>query len=224
MAYEFLGRGIYRFTEVATLSGTSPSRVRAWFKGWPRGAGPLIAGDYGRGGRPARLLSFLDLIDTLVVSRLREHSVPLPYLRKVHTRLVEEFRVDHPFSRRDLLTDGRRVFLDVADAVGEEKLKELLTQQLAFPDVLKPYLKLVDYDRESLLAMRWHVARGVLIDPRREYGKPVLASAGIPTAILSAAYSANARDAHRVGYWYGITTEDVQVAVDFEATLGRSAA
>jgi uncharacterized protein (DUF433 family) len=164
-------------------------------------------------------LSFHSLIDALVVARFRDFGVSMQYLRKVYEKLVEEFSTANPFSRRDLYTDGKTVFLSYADALGQQQLKEILTSQHNFPQILTRYLKQIEYDQETLLALRWHVAEGVVIDPRRKYGKPIVEGCGVPTAILAAAYEANHRDRDIVAEWYGVSQFDVDQAVAFESSL-----
>lgn len=206
------------------MTGVSSRRVRAWFCGERRRGRSLIQSDYMPSSALGGQISFHDLIDTLVVGQLREAGLPLQYLRKIHAALLAEFEVSHPFCWKKLLTDGKRVFIHAADELGEEHLKELRSRQHAFPEILGPVLRRVEYDPTSLLAKRWNIAHGVIIDPGRQRGKPVVESSGIPTAVLDAAYKANGNDAETVAYWYGITQEEVSLAVTFERDMGRSVA
>lgn len=185
---------------------------------------PLMRSDYADEQAPCGMLSFLDMIDALVVGKLRAAGVPLQYLRKAHSMLADEFSSSHPFSRRDILTDGKKVFLHVASELGEEHLKELLSHQHVFPEILVPVLKKISYDRHSLLAQRWDIFGGVTVDPARRYGKPIVESVGIPTAILAMAYQANGSNGEVVADWYGITKKQVMLAVHFEKKMAGAAA
>jgi uncharacterized protein (DUF433 family) len=218
-----IGNGIYSFSEAARLTGLSSRRVRAWFCGEQAEGRRLIYSDYSPAKSTGGQISFHDLIDTLVVGKFRRAGLSLQYLRKVHEALLAEFEVDHPFCWKKLLTDGKRVFVHTADEIGEEHLKELLSRQHAFPEILAPVLKQIEYDPTSLLARRWNIAQGIIIDPGRQRGKPLVESAGIPTAVLDAAYEANGRDLAIVAHWYGVSQEDVRLAVAFEHGI-RSAA
>ncbi len=218
MSVQILGHGLYRFSEAARLTGLSIPRVRAWFTGGGLPRGELIHSDYADRDMPG-LVSFLDLIDVLIVGRLRTTGVSLQYLRKVHTRLIREFRTPHPFCRKALFTDGRQVFIRFATEVGERKLKELLSQQQAFPSILLPFLQEIEYDPDTMFAKAWRIHEGVTIDPERKFGKPVLDSCRIPTAILAAAYRANDKDVRGVADWYLVPPEEVTRAVDFEDWL-----
>jgi len=170
-------------------------------------------------------LSFLDLIDTVIIGRLRQHGVSLQHLRKVHDRLISELKTPHPFCRRELLTDGRQLFIHgLGDGDIDESLREILTGQHAFPEILKPILSRVEYDLDSLLAMKWNIDKGIVVDPAIQYGKPIIASEGIPTSILATAYYANSHSNKTVADWYGVSTEHVSQAVRFEKRINGVAA
>lgn len=224
MTSQMLGQGVYTFSEAARLTGLSVARVRAWFTGKRTQLGPVIRSDYFGIRKTGSLVSFLDLIDAFVVGHLRKQGFSLQYLRKVHEVLIQEFRTPHPFCQKNLLTDGKRIFLHVAYELDDEVLKDILTRQHAFPKVLRPYLRQVDYDPGTLRAKCWHISQGVVVDPQRQFGKPIVEAAGIPTAVLAAAYRANGEDPDLVGEWYGVDPEHVVLAVDFESRLHEAAA
>jgi uncharacterized protein (DUF433 family) len=214
------GLGAYGFSEAARLAGLKPNRVREWFRGRKNGDGrdPLFLGDF----EPVEgeyVLSFLDLIDVFVAGQLREHGVSLQTLRKVYKYLQAELKTPHPFSRKELLSDGKVVFMRGLDREGQEELTEVLTRQRVFPQILLPFLQRIDYDQVTILARRWRIADHVVIDPAICFGKPIIEQLGIPTAILAAAYRANDEDEELVGEWYNVSPKDVLVAVEFESKM-----
>jgi uncharacterized protein (DUF433 family) len=219
-----LGQGIYSCREVAQLIGMPARRVRTWVCGEGTTHRAIVESDYQEIRDGGCVMSFLDLIDSFVISRFRQHGISLQYLRKVYGALVEEFQTPHPMSRRDLLTDGKKIFISIADEMGEEKLREVLPRQYVFKTILRPHLRLIDYDPSSMLAVRWRIMPGVVLDPSRQYGKPVIDAAGMPAYVLYAAYRANGRDSKAVAEWYGVTEGDVALAVKFHKRLGRTAA
>jgi uncharacterized protein (DUF433 family) len=116
------------------------------------------------------------------------------------------------------------VFVKVAADTGESELVELVSNQQIITRVLLPYLKRIDFDADSLLACRWNIVDGIVVDPARRYGKPIVTSVAIPTAILYAAFRNNGNDFDRVAEWYGVGPDDVKTAVDFEQSRSRDAA
>ena len=215
-----LGRGVYALIEVARLTGLPPGRVREWFGGRTdrRGRGPVLNGDYAPvNGQVA--VSFLDLVDVLVAGQLRELGVSLQTVRRVYAILRTTLQTRHPFSHRGLFSDGKRVFHLSADEAGDQFLVDLLARQQVFVDVLLPYLKQIDYSPETKLAERWRIAPGVVVDPQRCFGKPIVADWGVTTHVIAAAVEANERSIDKVATIFNMDPRLVQNAVEFEARI-----
>ena len=79
-----------------------------------------------------------------------------------------------------------------------------------------PHLRKIEYDVGTSLASRWAIAPGVIVDPRVAMGKPVLRETGKTTWVIANAYYANNKNADIVADAFGIETEDVLSAVEFE--------
>jgi uncharacterized protein (DUF433 family) len=214
-----LGYGLYTFTEAAKLTGLRASRVREWFRGHGKERmKPLLAGDY----EPVDgdyAISFYDLVDVYVAGQLREHGVSLQHIRKVFKKMAVSLNTPHPFCRKELLTDGKKVFMENMPGSGSPQLTEALTGHGVFPELILPFLKRIDYDKVQLLASRWRIADLVVVDPTICFGRPVVEAVSIPTAILAAAYHANGRDAELVGEWYNVHPDYVLAAAAFEANM-----
>lgn len=205
-----LGNGVYTFTEAARLTGLSTTRVREWFR-----RRPVSHGDYAPVDGDLAI-SFLDLIDVFVAGQLREHGVSMPTVRKVYSRMADDLQTPHPFCRKELLTDGKRVLMEQVSGNGELKLVEVLSKGGVFSEVILPVLRRIDYDKVKLLARRWRIADSIVIDPEICYGAPVVEAVGIATSILAASYNANDEKARMTASWFGVTEKDVLAAVEFE--------
>jgi uncharacterized protein (DUF433 family) len=96
---------------------------------------------------------------------------------------------------------------------------EVLTRQRVFPDILLPFLRRIDYDQATEMAMRWCIADQVVIDPAICLGKPIVEGIGIATAILAASYEANDQSAELVADWFRVHSKHVIAAVDFERSF-----
>lgn len=217
----YVGNGVYTFSEAASLTRLKSQRVREWFRGRPseRRRRPVFQGDYAPvDGDYA--ISFLDLIDLFVAGQLRDHGVSLQTVRRVYCQLERSLRTKHPFARQELLTDGNEVFTRGLDSKGREEIVHVLSSQKVFPRVILPFLKAIDYSRATRLALRWRIAQMVVVDPAVCFGKPVIEGIAIPTAILSAAYHANGKDAELVADWYDVHSSHVIAAAKFEASIG----
>jgi uncharacterized protein (DUF433 family) len=209
-----LGKGVYSFSDAARLTRLRTGRVREWFVEGNRARQPVFRSDYRK--TEEHIISFLDLVEVFVAGQLRDKGISLQTIRKVQKTLSTRWGTPHPFCREEVATSGKSVFILGLDERGRTEVEEVLTKQRAFPEIIEPFLNRLDYDSESLLAARWRISSGVVVDPEICFGQPIVESTGIPTLILANAYKANGENLEVVANWYGVTTEDVRYAVDFE--------
>jgi len=216
-----LGQGVYRLAEVSRFTGLHPSRVKTWFKLRSDGLGlaPIFAADY----PPVNgdlAVSFYDLIDVLVAGEFRDrYNVPMRVVRRAHSLLQTQLRTKHPFCHSDLYTDGKRIFLCVANELDEEILSDAVSRQQFFLHI-KEKLAHVDYDEMTKLACRWRITSGIVINPSISMGKPTIENTGITTYVVANQYLANAKNKALVADLYGISEKDVVNALDFEERYG----
>jgi len=216
-----LGQGVYRVAEVSRFTGLNAHRVRTWFKQRSDGSGdgPVFAADY----EPVNgdfAVSFHDLIDVLVAGEFRDrYGVPMHTVRRAHGLLQTQLDTKHPFCHSDLYTDGRRIFLCVANELNEEILSDVVSRQQFFLHI-REKLNHVDYSEITKLACRWRIAKGVVIDPSIGMGKPTIENTSITTYVIANQYHANSRNTGLVADLYGIREGDVGNAVEFEKQYG----
>ena len=216
-----LGQGIYRVAEVSRFTHLNANQVRTWFKQRSDVAddSPVFAADY----EPVNgdfAVSFYDLIDVLVAGEFRDrYGVPMHTVRRAHGLLQTRLNTKHPFCHSDLYTDGRRIFLCVANELNEEILSDVVSRQQFFLHI-REKLDHVDYNELTKLARRWRIARGVVIDPSISLGKPTIENTGITTYVVANQYYANSQNAALVADLYGIREKDVGNAVEFEKQYG----
>jgi len=213
---ELLGNGAYSLSEAAKLTRLRIQRVREWFRGRADGTRrPVFASDY-RDTCEENLISFLDLVEVFIAGQLRSRGVALQTIRKVYGTLQAELDARHPFCRRELFTFGKRIFTHGLDPAGRLEVTDVLTKQKAFPKVIQPFLRSLDYDSATAMARRWRIAPKVVVNPEICFGQPIVEAAGIPTGVLFRAFRANSEKTESVADWYGISREDVIAAVEFE--------
>jgi uncharacterized protein (DUF433 family) len=219
--FEVLGRGIYSIPEASKYTGVHPNTVRAWLDTPAQsGRNALLLPDFRSLGRG---LSFLDLIEVLVIGELRRVGVSLQTIRKAHEAMVSELKTVHPFSHKDIFTDGKKVFVRITDRVKPADLCEVLSKQGHFWEVMIQHLKQIDYSEDLRLAERWRIAQGIVIDPAVSFGKPVISRRRTTTRAIAMAYYANEEDYDLVADLFDIRGEDVRHAVDFERKFGIAA-
>jgi hypothetical protein len=171
----------------------------------------------------------------MCVSGFLNAGVRWPRLRKAYEKAGEILGIDHPFATRRFLTDGYSVLLNIDDRF----LLDLVSNQFALFEMLRPYLKTDGLDFADEFAARWWPMgkrKPVFIDGRLSFGQPVVTQ-GVPTLVLYRAYIAERRgrngatigasisqtiDQKTVRYvadWYSIASRSVQAAVEYETRL-----
>ncbi len=225
-ANELIGVGIYTVPDAHRLSGVASARIRRWLVGyryanngqfkqsppkWQRQL-PLLHGE--------AALGFLDLMEVRVVSALRERGISWQRIRQAQSQARTLFGTDHPFADDRFRTDGRDLFYYMdREAANDRYLVNLAKSQFAFEQVIKPYFINLDFVRHQ--AARWWPLgqnRGVVVDPRRSFGQPIVNDRGIPTAVLAEAFRAEG-SADLVARWYGVDIRAVRDATEFEDRL-----
>ncbi len=123
----------------------------------------------------------------------------------------------HPFCTQKFVTDGREIFVQLHHETGQASLFEIGESQQVFAAIFKPFLKELEFGNGNILERWW--ARGrehqVALDPRRNFGQPMLFAEGIPTAILDRSVKAHSSFVE-VARWYELSPEAIQRAVEFE--------
>ena len=141
-------------------------------------------------------MSFTNLTEAHVLDALRrQYHVELPQVRRAVSYLREHFRTQHPLVHHQMLTDGQHLFVEAAG------LKDVINAsrhgQLAMRDLIGLHLQRVDWDNDGFVARLYPFTRSrgtpaeeagqprvVTMDPRIEFGRPVLKSSAVPTAVI----------------------------------------
>lgn len=169
-----------------------------------------------------QVLSFKDLLELRTVARFVKQGVSLRVVRAT-IEVAREYLGDYPLHSRRFVTDGRKIFLEAVERVGDEtKMLDVRERQFAFESIIRPSLiEGIEYGDDSQ-ALRWYPVskrKVIVLDPGLQFGEPIIAKAGVPTDTLAAAFKAEQEDAHRVGRLYRVSPEAVRAAVVFEHRL-----
>lgn len=186
----------YPFAEAAALAGVPISTLRSWVLGRPfpsrdgqRWSQPVIRLPKGE----RHFLSFTNLVEVHVLAAMRrKHAVGLDAIRRAVRYVHEELDVDHPLANEQFKTNGVDLFV--------ERLGKIINAsregQLGMRAVLVGSLDRVEYDRQGRavrlfpLLRREDAPKSIVIDPRRAFGRPVLAGTSVPAADVRARFEA----------------------------------
>jgi len=220
-----LGIGFYTVPEAARLLGVSALSIRRWLGGYT----------FIQNGKEIRMpplwkpqlpayehhleLGFRDLIELRFVKAFLEAGLGLKTIRSCLEYARECVNDGHPFSTRRFQTDGRTIFLDSLHRSGVSELLDLRRRQYVLKQIIERTFK--DLDIESDAVTRWRPFGGkksIVIDPRRAFGQPIAAVAGVPTVTLADAVEAEG-NVTRVAYLFRVSPGVVKDAVQFQKAL-----
>lgn len=192
-----LGVGLYTAAEAASLIRIPALRIRRWLAGYAHGpreaqtwSDPLWTPQLPRTGQDVAL-GFRDLMELRFVAAFVTAGISLHSIRRALAIGRQMVGDERPFSTSRFHTDGRTIFLRVSDEVEEPTLIDLLRRQYAFHRVVEPSFRDIDFG--GGVAERWwpmsHRSR-VVVDPRRNFGHPIVTEHGVPTRALVDAVAA----------------------------------
>ena len=211
-----LGGGVYGIPEAARFADVPTRTARRWFVGSQHTPALLRPSIPPRDARHA--ISFLDLIDLLIVGRFRETGVSFQTIRRAYQILRRRFDTPHAFCHRSLFADGETILIEYLDEIGDVHLEEVVTWQHAMRPILREYLREIAYDDATELARLWTIADGITIDPERNFGKPIV-DEGISSCVLYASVLGNHGDTDLVADLFGVAPSSVRHAVAFHEKL-----
>lgn len=202
-------------------------RYRVLGGAYPTHAGPKHAPPVVRcADAEEHLLSFRNLVEVHVLDALRrEHRVSLPKVRTALAYLQKHYPSPHPLADPSLQTDSLDLFVEkYGTLVNVSK-----AGQTAMRAMLSAHLRRIDRDRLGAPVRLYQFTRKhdleeprvVMMDPRVQYGRPVLSDTGIPAAVIAERYKAGesieelAADYHR-------ERRDIEEAIRCELRLAAA--
>lgn len=214
------GFGLYTAAEAAAYTGIPVQEIRRWLFGY------TANGKQHEGlwrpeleGAAENALSFNDLLEIRFVHAFRRHGVSLQAIRRASECARETFHQDYPFTCKRFQTDGRSIFATIHEETSDETLLDLVKKQYVFKQVVAPSLyEGIEYAQDGE-AQRWFPvrrSRKVVLDPQRNFGKPMLTDTGVSVETVLSAWHAEDKDTKRVAEIYEIPLAAVHAAIQFE--------
>jgi uncharacterized protein (DUF433 family) len=96
-----------------------------------------------------------------------------------------------------------------------------VSDQHVFANITKSFLKQLEFRKDDDLLERWWppgINHHVVIDPRKNFGKPTMSREGVPTQVLAQSFQANG-SIDVVARWYEISARSVTEAIQYEQSL-----
>jgi uncharacterized protein (DUF433 family) len=169
-----------------------------------------------------RLLSFINLCELHLLGVIRRHHrVRLPQVRAAMRFMQERLGHSRPLVSASFRTNGIDLFVEHADELlnvsraGQQALREDFERSLArveFAADGQP-VRLFPYTRAG--RSESDAPRSVLVDPRRSFGRPVLATAFVRTEVVADRFEAGDSIAEMAGD-YRVSPAEIEEALRFE--------
>lgn len=204
---------LYPIAEAARIVQAPRSTLRGWL---PR---------YSEDG-----LSFLELLEAYTIQTLRSrHQLPMRSIKRAVQFLRKETGSPYPLALEGLgfETDGSELFIT--------QLGKLVSAtahgQMAMRQVLKAFLKRVEYDERGLGTrfypftrdFRTDSPRLIVVDPQLNFGRPCLTSHAISTSMIARRYKAG-ESATELASDYSCGRNEIEEAIRAELVeLARAA-
>lgn len=210
------------------LHGIPQSTLRAWVFGQENFV-PLIKPH----DKAGRLLSFVNLVEAHVLAAMRRTiGLNMPKVRLAIGNVSRELGIERPLANAKFKTDGVDLFVE---RLGEIKLASGDFRQSLLADI-GAFLKRVEWDAHDqarrLFPFPRHIdlsgiregdpPRLISIDPRVQFGQPVLVGTRIPTAIIAERFFANEPMAS-IAEDYGVDLDLVETAIRWEQPRQKAA-
>ncbi len=160
--------------------------------------------------------SFGDLISLFVVRELKKTGVRTRDIRQAERYLRVKWDTDRPFTSGEIQTDGRGIYVDDDLIAGQIESAERAGQQV-MRELVRKRLTSVNYDDGTGRAAYWIPHQHVLVDPRVQFGEPVVSGSRIPTAAVAdmAHYASPMEIQHQLN----ISGDKVEAALSFERRI-----
>jgi uncharacterized protein (DUF433 family) len=215
----------YSVPEVARVIRVPKATVRSWVRGrrYPTAqeSRRLFEPVIDIADPETSSLSFQNLVELHVLSAIRrQHGVRLNAIRRALKYLRSKFKSEHPLADVQMHTDGSDLFV--------HRYGELVNAsdhgQMAMKACLGSYLDRIERDTRGNAIRLYPFTtnrdeanrRGVVIDPRVQFGRPCLAGTGVPTALIAERHQAgdSIRD---IAEDYSLQNDAIEEAIRYES-------
>lgn len=222
-----IGLGLYTPAEAAALTHVETPKIRRWLCGHAIGDKSYPAlwkSQLEKFDMEQLYLSFLDLVQLRVAKAFIEAGLSPQKVRRAIEYGSGIVASDYPFASARFRTDGKTVVLHVLKTDGNEELIDLFSHgQHLMQKVIEPSLKNLEFDEADVAARWWPLgrAKGVVIDPQRQFGQPIDDATGVPTSVLAEAAKAEGSPASAAKRFM-VPLTSVHRALAFEQQLAAA--
>ena len=211
-----IGNGIYTIREIARILRLPYAKVHRWLNTyWEGELGKFFEGNYSWKVENSQAVGFHTLIEFYILVQFAEAGVKTREVLKAHIELSKELQTPFPFAQRNVLekirTDGKKIFLTSNGITCTLDGTKQLNLSL-----IRLFLKNLEFDSDLVASRFWPLGKekGILVDPRRKFGHPVVNTSNIYPETIYNLYKAGEPEKF-IAFTYEISEEDVRHAIEY---------
>jgi uncharacterized protein (DUF433 family) len=164
------------------------------------------------------IISFLDLAEFLFINAFVGRGISLQKIRQAAQFSAKYLNTEHPFAVRKIYTDGKSIFAKMGQEGYDTSLIDVIRAQFQLGEIVEPFLfECIDFNQYDQAEKWWPRGKkeGIVLDPSRNFGQPIIDTYNIRTDILYDLYKTNHSIAE-IKEWYKIDTDEIIAAIHFE--------
>jgi len=217
-----LGEGVYTVPDASMILDFPKTKLRRWvhqyWKSYFTGSsGSITRGSYIWGEARGTAFNFYTLIEIFTVVSLREIGVSFKTIKQARLELSEHFKTIFPFAAKPVMSDGRRVIIELG-----ANLLELGTGgQIALRKIIEPFCKKLVFDQHNDLADQfWPLGKthSIVVDPKHGFGRPTIGGTNISTEAIYGLLNAG-EEKETVAHLYNLTQEQIDDVLIFQTRM-----
>lgn len=218
----YIGKGIYTYTEASLITGVKSYTLRRWIEGYSRNKtnqkiSPIFPSDFDK-IEAKKALSFMDVIEILFIKAFHGYGLSLQTIREAVERASLLLATNHPFAIKKFYTDGNTILARIAKESDLPQLIDLIKKQYQFDEIVLPELyECIDFDKYDIAERYWPEGKGknIIIDPKINLGNPSLFGSNVPIKTINDLYNSG-QTITELSEWYDIDKKDIEIAINFE--------
>jgi uncharacterized protein (DUF433 family) len=211
-----IGTGFYTIPDISRILRLPYQKVNLWVnKYWDGELGSEFESSYSWTIDNSKAVSFHTLIEFYVLYMLAESGVRTRSVLNAHKELSKYFNTLFPFAQKSILenirTDGRKIYFNLNGTL----LSLDGTKQFNL-NFIEIFFKNLEFDKELLASRFWPLGKekNIIIDPKRQFGHPVIGSTNIYPETLYNLYKSG-EPVDFIAFTYEVGEQEVRDAIAF---------
>jgi uncharacterized protein (DUF433 family) len=216
MVNNYVNSGVYTLTEAALYGTLSSQKLSRWLFGTMQNK-PVITSQF----VDEHLVSFYDLIQAMAINKARQAKVSLTKIRQAIKFAQDTYGVDLPLAYNHELwlfygdLDIKFPNREPVQISGSQRGQSLMNQ------IVEPFKSNLTFDVNGLVVLYEpykKYGRSIVLDPKKQFGQPVVSNTGYRADVLDNAYMAEC-SYQIAASEYGVDVKDVKIAVEYITKL-----